>query len=322
MKEPIKYIHPFLSERSILFPVILLSGIGIIMVYSASSAIAVENHNSVYFYMKKQAFFCLISLCVMFVTASFPYKLYKSFAYIILFAAIGLLLFLVCCRTWPLTPQGAGRPAPCDRCTSRSEAEGVIIADSVFHVVGAGDRTDVAQVPPHTDFRFRKITGRVDQRPLLWACLCLRVIHECAVYSVRHRHRIVECERRLEFRVGISQDDLTLERVVFMISVEVGKCARIGKRTDRVVGDAKRFVGLAIDKDVHLRVSVDLEDGGVSVCVRDDHVGTHDHVHDTIVEDLQIRFFNGCTGFENKPKKGDYDGEKRKATRPEYRHPR
>ena len=92
MSEQIKHIHPFLSEKSILFPVILLSGIGIIMVYSASSAISMENHNNLYFYMKRQALFCLISLCVMFVTASFPYKLYKNFAYIILFAAIALLV--------------------------------------------------------------------------------------------------------------------------------------------------------------------------------------------------------------------------------------
>ncbi len=92
MRNQTKNIHPFLSEKSILFPVILLAGIGIIMVYSASSAIALENHNNLYFYMKKQAFFCLISIFAMFLTASFPYKLYKNFAYIILFVAIALLV--------------------------------------------------------------------------------------------------------------------------------------------------------------------------------------------------------------------------------------
>jgi len=92
MAEPTKTIHPFFSEKSILFPVLLLSGIGIIMVYSASSAISMETHNTLYYYMKKQAFFIGISLCVMFVTASFPYTLYKSFSYIILFAAIALLI--------------------------------------------------------------------------------------------------------------------------------------------------------------------------------------------------------------------------------------
>ncbi len=92
MTDMIKPIHPFFSEKSILFPVIVLGGIGIIMVYSASSSISMENHDTLFYYMQKQALFFAISLCVMFVTASFPYKLYKSFSYIILFAAIGLLV--------------------------------------------------------------------------------------------------------------------------------------------------------------------------------------------------------------------------------------
>jgi len=92
MTEPIKTIHPFFSEKKILFPVILLSGIGIIMVYSASSSISMENHNTAFYYMKKQALFLGISLCVMFITASFPYKLYRNFSYLILFGAIALLI--------------------------------------------------------------------------------------------------------------------------------------------------------------------------------------------------------------------------------------
>ncbi|MCP3872086.1 MAG: putative lipid II flippase FtsW [Desulfobacteraceae bacterium] len=91
MAELITPIHPFFREKSILFPVILLCGIGIVMVYSASSAISMENHDTLFYYMKKQVIFFGISLCVMFVTASFPYKLYRSFSYIILFAAIALL---------------------------------------------------------------------------------------------------------------------------------------------------------------------------------------------------------------------------------------
>ncbi len=92
MAQQTKTIHPFFSEKSILFPVLLLSGIGIIMVYSASSAISMESHNTVFYYMKKQALFLGISLCVMFVAASFPYKLYKSISYIILFTAIAMLV--------------------------------------------------------------------------------------------------------------------------------------------------------------------------------------------------------------------------------------
>jgi cell division protein FtsW len=92
MAEQIKTIHPFFSEKSILFPVIMLSGIGMIMVYSASCSISMEEHGTLFFYIKKQLLFLGISLCVMFVTASFPYKLYRSFSYIILFTAIALLV--------------------------------------------------------------------------------------------------------------------------------------------------------------------------------------------------------------------------------------
>lgn len=92
MADSTKSIHPFFSEKSILFPVILLSGIGIIMVYSASAAISMETHGTAFFFMKKQSLFLGISLCVMFIAASFPCKFYKSVSYIILFAAIALLV--------------------------------------------------------------------------------------------------------------------------------------------------------------------------------------------------------------------------------------
>lgn len=92
MKTVAKTIHPFFSEKSILFPVILLSGIGIIMVYSASSAISMEEYNTVYYFMKKQIIYCAIALCVMFVTASLPYQTYKHFAYVILIVSIILLI--------------------------------------------------------------------------------------------------------------------------------------------------------------------------------------------------------------------------------------
>ncbi|MBW2654667.1 MAG: putative lipid II flippase FtsW [Deltaproteobacteria bacterium] len=92
MAEHTKTIHPFFSEKSILFPVILLSGIGIIMVYSASSSISMETHDTAFYYMKKQALFLGISLIVMFVAASFPCKLYRSLSYLILFVAVALLV--------------------------------------------------------------------------------------------------------------------------------------------------------------------------------------------------------------------------------------
>ena len=92
MAEQTQTIHPFFSEKSILFPVILLCGIGIVMVYSASSAISMTTHDTLFYYMKKQSLFFVLSLGVMFVTASLPYRIYRHFSYIILLIAIALLV--------------------------------------------------------------------------------------------------------------------------------------------------------------------------------------------------------------------------------------
>ena len=85
-------LHPFFKEKAILFPVLILTGIGLVMVYSASCTISMDEHNTLFYYLKRQSIFLFISLGIMYVTASLPYKLYKSMAYLILIAAIGLLV--------------------------------------------------------------------------------------------------------------------------------------------------------------------------------------------------------------------------------------
>ena len=97
-------LHPFFNEKAILFPVLLLAGIGIVMVYSASSSISIEEHNTLFYYMKRQSIFLGTGLLVMFTAASFPYKLYRSIAYIILIVAIA---------------PARGRPDPCAQRQSR-----------------------------------------------------------------------------------------------------------------------------------------------------------------------------------------------------------
>lgn len=108
MKAPAKIIHPFFSEKSILFPVILLSCIGIVMVSSASAAISMEAHGTVFYYMKKQIIFFLISLGVMFVTASLPYRVYKHLSYIILLISLALLV-VVLFPAFQIKANGASR---------------------------------------------------------------------------------------------------------------------------------------------------------------------------------------------------------------------
>lgn len=85
-------LHPFFQEKTVLFPVLLLCGIGITMVYSASSAIGMADYNTAFYFIRRQALFFGISLCVMFVTASIPNRFYQKTSYIILFIAILLLI--------------------------------------------------------------------------------------------------------------------------------------------------------------------------------------------------------------------------------------
>jgi len=49
-------------DIQLLFPVLFLVGIGIVMVYSASSALALKKFGSDYLFLKKQALFALIGI--------------------------------------------------------------------------------------------------------------------------------------------------------------------------------------------------------------------------------------------------------------------
>ncbi len=92
MSRAIKKIHACFGESAILFPVLLLVGMGIVMVYSASAALAVTRFDNNLFYMQRQAAFALLSLGVMFTTALLPYRIFKVFAYFFMGLAVVLLV--------------------------------------------------------------------------------------------------------------------------------------------------------------------------------------------------------------------------------------
>ncbi len=75
-----------------LFAVFFLVGIGIVMVYSASSAVALEKFGSGAFFLKKQALFSLVGIIVLVIFSHVPFRIYRSLTYPILFIAIGLLI--------------------------------------------------------------------------------------------------------------------------------------------------------------------------------------------------------------------------------------
>lgn len=80
-----------LYDIKLLFPVLFLVGIGIVMVYSASSALAFKNYGSDYFFLKKQGMFALGGIVALVVLTHFPYRFYRPLTYPLILSAVGLL---------------------------------------------------------------------------------------------------------------------------------------------------------------------------------------------------------------------------------------
>jgi cell division protein FtsW len=76
-----KESHTFSSELILLFAVLLLTGIGIVMVYSASSALAMKQFGTDLYFVKKQLLFALIGIFMMFACKYFPYRYYRHLTY-------------------------------------------------------------------------------------------------------------------------------------------------------------------------------------------------------------------------------------------------
>jgi cell division protein FtsW len=95
-------------DVQLLFPVLFLVGIGIVMVYSASSALAMKKFGSDYFFLKKQALFALIGICALAAGRHVPYRLYRPLAYPLLAIALALLA-AVLISPWGVTAGGSSR---------------------------------------------------------------------------------------------------------------------------------------------------------------------------------------------------------------------
>ncbi len=84
--------YPFLKEPAILFPVIILAGLGIIMVHSASASISMTEHGTALYYVKKQFAFCAVGVLIMCMASLIPYRLLNPLAYFIFCVAVVSLL--------------------------------------------------------------------------------------------------------------------------------------------------------------------------------------------------------------------------------------
>ena len=92
MKSDKHTAHSISYDIGLLFPVLFLVGIGIVMVYSASSAVALKKFGSDYLFLKKQALFALVGLVALVICRHFPYRWYRPLTYPLLTLS---LIFLV-----------------------------------------------------------------------------------------------------------------------------------------------------------------------------------------------------------------------------------
>lgn len=100
--------QPVAYDLGLLFPVLLLVGMGIIMVYSASSALALKRYGSDYFFLKRQALFSLVGIVVLVGFSYIPFRLYRFLTYPALLLGIGMLVAVIF-SGWGVTAGGSAR---------------------------------------------------------------------------------------------------------------------------------------------------------------------------------------------------------------------
>jgi cell division protein FtsW len=78
-----------------LFVVLFLVGIGIVMVYSASSAVALKRYGSDFYFLKKQALFSLLGIIALVLCSHMPFRIYRSLTYPLLLFALAMLIVVL-----------------------------------------------------------------------------------------------------------------------------------------------------------------------------------------------------------------------------------
>ncbi len=83
-------------DHTLLVVPLLLLGLGLVMVFSASGVMAYDRYQDPYFFLKKQAMYAAVGVPLMLVIRRIPYQLYQRLAYpILLLSLITLILVLI-----------------------------------------------------------------------------------------------------------------------------------------------------------------------------------------------------------------------------------
>ena len=78
-----------------LVPTLLLLTLGLVAIYSASSFVAADKMKDSYFFLKKQAIFCLLGIFIMILAKNIPPKFYRALTYPLLLISFILLVLLL-----------------------------------------------------------------------------------------------------------------------------------------------------------------------------------------------------------------------------------
>ncbi len=83
--------QPLNYDVKLLFPVLFLVGIGIVLVFSASSALALKKFGTDSYFLKKQALFALLGVVALVICRHFPYRFLRYLAYPLLILSLVFL---------------------------------------------------------------------------------------------------------------------------------------------------------------------------------------------------------------------------------------
>lgn len=92
--EPKKTPH-YGYDPVLLISVMLLIGIGLVAVYSASSILAEARYGDHYYYLKRQTIFCLFGVMLMILAKNINYLFYRKLVYVLLGSVFLLLILLL-----------------------------------------------------------------------------------------------------------------------------------------------------------------------------------------------------------------------------------
>ena len=85
----------FEYDYLLLVPTLLLVGLGLVAIYSASSFLAEHRMGDSYYFLKRQGMFCLVGLCFMIFTKNIPSTIYPRLVYPLLGISLFLLMLLL-----------------------------------------------------------------------------------------------------------------------------------------------------------------------------------------------------------------------------------